>query len=276
MTTRASFILFVPFVIALSMTAPAVHAQTATPTATKAVPTKPVVAPTTPAKPAAPPPPTGAEVGQAIDAMTASCSKALELHTEIAATAERRKVSVATRAKSNAELKKKLRAVLAAQKKVERVSKKPGTDAAAVAETAKTDYEAALAESKTVEVETQTAQAAEDQLLKLVTSAEEASASCAKYEAAIQLAATHARKAVVEAKKHAAKARALAALKAVKALEAARAQQAKELVALKTETESARTAFETLKADAAKQPAPVAKPAPVLEKKKPAEAAKPK
>jgi hypothetical protein len=255
--------------VAALLTASSAYAQTATPTAAPVKPAKPVTPP--------PPPPTGAEVGKAIDAMVSSCAKALELQTEIAASAARRKTAQASRTKSNAELKKKLRAVKLAKKKVEGASKKPGANAAPMADAAKADYEAALAESKTVEVETQSMQAAEDQLLKLVTSAEEASASCAKYEEAVRTAATVARKAVQNAKRNAAKARALAALRAGKALEAARAQQTKELVAIKTDTETARTELEALKAEAAKQPPPTAKPLPATaspvatEKKKAAE-----
>src|SRR5690349_21267830 len=62
-----------------------------------------------PAKPVEQPP-TGAEVGTAIDAMGTTCGKALELSTQIEAAVAKRKTSLATRAKSGAELKKKLRA----------------------------------------------------------------------------------------------------------------------------------------------------------------------
>jgi hypothetical protein len=208
------------------------------------------------AKPAAPPPPTGAEVGQAVDAMAGSCTKALQLHTEIAALAGKVKASKAARQKSNAEMKKKLRAVKATHGKVTRASKKPGTEAATMVEAARTDYESALAESKTFEVETQTVQASEDQLLKLVTLAEEASTACSKYEETVRAAAAHAKKAVADAKRNAAKARTMAAIRQEKALAAERAKQAKELEAVKRETEGARTAFETMKGEAAQQPAP--------------------
>jgi hypothetical protein len=214
-----------------------------------------------PGKPAAPPPPTGGEVGTAIDAMAGSCSKALALHTEIAAAAAKVKASNATRQKSNAEMKKRMRAVISAKAKVARAAKKAGSDAAPMADTAKADYEAALAESKTYEVETQNVQATEDQLVQLVAQAEEASAACTKYEEVVRAAAAHAKRAVAEAKKHAAKARQIAAVKAEKARAAARAQQAKELAAAKTETEAARTTLEEVKAEAAKQPATPATPA---------------
>jgi hypothetical protein len=213
-----------------------------------------------PAKPVAVPPPTGAEVGTAVDAMGSTCSRALALSTQIEAAVARRKTSMGARMKSNLELKKKLRAVLDAQKKVERASKKPGTDAPALAEAARAEYEAALAQSKTVEVETQNVQGAQDELAKLVTAADEASVSCASYEAAIRRAATEAHKAVEEAKRGAAKAHALAAVPAPKALEATRALQAKELEANRTSTEGARTALEAMKAEAAKQPPPGAAP----------------
>jgi hypothetical protein len=231
-----------------------------------------------PDKPAAPPPPTGAEVGRAVDAMSATCGKALALSEQIEAAVARRKASETTRQKSNVELKKKLRAVLAAQKKVERASKKAGNDAAPMAEAARIEYEAALAQGKTVEVETQNAQAAQDELAKLVAAAQEASTSCSSYEASIRAAATEARKAVAAAKRDAAKARALAGVPAPKALEAARVKQAKELEVNKTSTEGARAALEAMKAEAAKQPAPTAPVAPppaAASKKKPEAAGKP-
>jgi len=213
------------------------------------------------AKPVAPPPPSGAEVGQAVDAMASSCSKALALQTEISTLATKVKTSKAARIKSNGEMKKKLRAVKASHGKVTRAAKKPGTDAAALAETARTDYESALAESKTFEVETQAIQSTEDQLIALVKAAEEASTACTTYEATVRAAATQARKAVTEAKRHAAKARQMAAVRQEKALAADRAKLAKDLAAAKLETESARTELETMKSEAANQPAPGAAPA---------------
>lgn len=259
MTTRSLFALFV-----LVLAAPIALAQGPKP----AEPVKPEVRTlaagtdkAAPGKPAAPPPPTGGEVGTAIDAMASSCSKALALHTEIAASAAKVKASNATRQKSNAEMKKRMRAVISAKAKVARAAKKAGTDAAPMADTAKADYEAALAEGKTYEIETQNVQATEDQLIRLVAQAEEASTACTKYEEIVRAAAAHAKRAVTEAKKHAAKARQLAAVKAEKALAAARAQQAKELAAAKTETETARTTLEEIRAEAAKQPATPATPA---------------
>jgi hypothetical protein len=225
------------------------------------------------AKPAAPPPPSGAEVGQAIDAMASSCAKALALHTDIAAHAAKVKASKAARIKSNAEMKKKLRAVKASHGKVTRAAKRPGTDAAAMVETARADYESALAESKTFEVETQAIQSTEDQLIALVRAAEEATTACTKYEELVRASAVHAKKAVTEAKRHAARARAMAAIRQEKALAAERAKQAKDLEAVKLETEGARTAFETMKGEAAKQPAPA--PAAAADAKKPAVAANP-
>jgi hypothetical protein len=241
MIARSSIALFV---LAL-LCAPAVLAEDAVKKTTNA-----------PAKPVAPPPPTGAEVGQAVDAMAGSCAKALQLHTDIAALAGKVKASKTARQKSNAEMKKKLRAVKAAQGKVTRAAKKPGTDAATMVEAARADYESALAESKTFEVESQTLQSSEDQLVTLVTSAEEASAACTKYEETVRAAAAHARKAVADAKRNAAKARTMAAIRLEKALAAERAKQTKELEAVKLETEGARTAFETMKGEAAQQPAP--------------------
>jgi colicin import membrane protein len=224
-----------------------------------------------PAKPVAPPPPSGAQVGQAIDAMASSCSKALTLQTEISALAAKVKASKAARTKSNGEMKKKLRAVKASHGKVTRAAKKPGTDAAAMVETARADYESALAESKTFEVETQAMVSAEDQLISLVKAAEESSTACTQYEELVRASALHAKKAVAEAKRNAAKARQMAAIRQEKALAAERAKQAKDLEAVKLETESARTAFETMKTEAASQPAPGA----VAEAKKPANAATP-
>lgn len=252
MTARMLLVVFVVASLARSA-----HAQD--PAAAKAAGAS--AAPHAPAKTAAPAP-SSAEVAKAIDAMASSCGKALELQTEIQAASDRRKAAQTARTKSNAEVKKKLRAVTAAEKRVALASKRPGTNAAELAGAAKADYEAALAESKTVEVETQNMQAAEDQLVKLVDEAQQASESCAKYEEAIRLAAAHAKKAVADARRHAQKARAMAAMRAAKALEAARAQQTKELAALKSGTESARTSFEALKAEAAKQPPPAEKPAP--------------
>jgi len=223
---------------------------------------------TTAAKPAAPPPPSGAEVEQAVDAMASSCSKALALHTDISALAAKIKASKAARTKSSGEMKKKLRAVKASHGKVTRAAKKPGTDAATIVETARVDYEGALAESKTFEVETQTIALAEDQLIVLVRTAEGASEACTKYEATVRAAALAAKKAVTEAKRHAAKARQIAAVRQDKALAADRAKHAKDIEAVKLETESARTAFETMKSEAAKQPAPGAA-APADAKKSP-------
>jgi hypothetical protein len=211
--------------------------------------------------PAAAPPATGAEVGKAVDAMSATCGKAQTLSAQIEAAVARRKAADAARTKSNAELKKKLNAVLAAQKKVERASKKPGSDAAGMADAARVEYEAALAQSKTVEVETQNLQMAQNELASLVTAAQEAASSCASNEAAIRKAAADARKAVDAAKRDAAKARALAGVPEPKALEAARARLAKELEATRTSTESARAALEAMKAEAVKQPPPSAAPA---------------
>lgn len=257
MTARSSIALFV---LAL-MCAPAVlaedavkkHQESKDPAALKPGTVQTMGAQT---KPAAPPPPTGAQVGQAIDAMAGSCAKALQLHTDIAALAGKVKASKAARQKSNAEMKKKLRAVKATHGKVTRASKKPGTDAATMVEAARTDYESALAESKTFEVETQTVQSSEDQLVTLVKAAEEASVACTQYEETVRAAAAHAKKAVQEAKRNAAKARTMAAIRQEKALVAERAKQAKELEAVKLETEGARTAFETMKGEAAQQPAP--------------------
>lgn len=211
-----------------------------------------------PAKPAAPPPPTGAEVGQAIDAMAGSCAKALQLQTEIAALAGKVKASKAARLKSHGEMKKKLRAMKAARFKVKMAAKKPGSDAATMVETARTEYESALAEGKTFEVETQAAQASEDQLINLVRSAEEASTACTKYEETVRAAAAHAKKAVAEAKRNALKARTMAEVQQEKALAAARAKQAKELEALKVESEAARAELEAMKGEAAQQPAAAA------------------
>lgn len=239
---------FLPVLFALALlVAPEAHAQSAV---------SQHQAPA--AKPPAPPPPTGAEVAQAVDAMASSCSKALALHTEISALATKVKASRAARTKSNGEMKKKLRAVKASHGKVTRAAKKPGTDAAATVETARADYESALAESKTFEVETQTIQSSEDQLIKLVASAQEASTACTTYEETVRAAATLAKKAVADAKRNAAKARQMAAIRQEKALAADRAKQAKDLEAVKLETESARTELETMRGEAATQPAPSA------------------
>jgi colicin import membrane protein len=245
MTARALLILFAVALLA----APLAHAEEAK------------------AKPAAPVPPSGAEVGQAVDAMASSCSKALALQTEISTLATKVKASKAARTKSNGEMKKKLRAVKASRGKVMRAAKKPGTDAAALAETARAEYESALAESKTFEVETQAIQSTEDQLISLVKAAEEASSACTTYEATVRAAALQARKAVTEAKRHAAKARQMAAVRQEKALAADRARLAKELAAAKLETESARTELETMKSEAAAQPAPGAAATPAAANK---------
>jgi hypothetical protein len=229
------------------------HQQSADPAALKPGVVRTMAAP---AKPVAPPPPTGAEVGQAIDAMASSCAKALQLHTDIAALAGKVKASKAARIKSNGEMKKKLRAMKAARFKVKQAAKKPGSDAATIVETARTEYDSALAEGKTFEVETQALQASEDQLITLVKAADEASTACTKYEETVRAAAMHARKAVSEAKRSAMKARMMAAVQQEKALAAARAKQAKELEALKVETEGARTELEAMKGEAAQQPAP--------------------
>jgi len=221
-------------------------------------------------KPAAPPPPTSNEVGTAIDAMASSCSQALTLHTEIAAAAAKIKASKATRQKSGLEMKKRMRAVLNAKGKVARAAKKAGSNAAVMADTALADYEAALAEGKTYEVETQNIQATEDQLVRLVTQAEQASGACTQYEAVVRAAATHAKRAVTEAKKHAARARQMAAVRAEKALAAARAQQAKELATAKAQADAAHAAYQEIKAEAAKQPATPATPASAAAEKKPA------
>lgn len=206
-------------------------------------------------KPVAPPP-SGAEVGQAVDAMASSCGRALALHTDISALAAKLKAAKTARTKSNGEMKKKLRAVKASQGKVTRASKKPGSDAAALVETARADYESALAESKTFEVETQTIATTEDQLTVLVRTAEGAAEACTKYEATIRAAALAAKKAVTEAKKHAAKARLIGGVRPGKALLSDRAKHAKDIEAVKLETERARAAFEAMKGEAAKQPPP--------------------
>jgi len=197
-------------------------------------------------------PPSGAEVGKAIDAMAASCSKALELHTEIAAATDKLKSAQASRAKSGAEVKKRMRAVSASQAKVARASKKPGGDAAAMVEAAKGDYEAALAESKTYEVETKNIQELEDQLLKLVARADQASSSCSEYEDVVQAAARHAKRAVSSAKRDAAKARHLSAVREEKALLAAREKQSKELAKMKEDTDKTRATLEAMKEQATK------------------------
>jgi len=227
-------------------------------------------------KPVSTPPPTGTEVGAAVDAMSATCGKASALSAQIKGTVARHKTSDAARMKSNLELKKKLNAVLAAQKQVERASKKAGSDATALADAARADYEAALAQAKTVEVETQAAQTAQDDLAKLVTEAEQASTSCSNYEATIRRAAAEARKAVTSAKLDAAKGRALARVPPPKALEASRGRQAKELEANKIATEGARTALEAMKAQAAEQPAATPSPGKPDHAGKPEHAGKPK
>lgn len=248
--------LLAPFAVALLTAAPAI-AQPAAPAKDPSSKPGSVAAP----KPAAQPP-SSAEVGQAIDAMASSCSTALELHGEIAATADKLKAAQAARAKSSADMKKKVAAVNAAQAKVKAASKKPGADAAALVEAAKADYEGALADGKTYEAETEALRVLEGQLLKLVAQAEEASTACETYEATVKAAAAHAKKSLSDAKDHARKARQLASLPSEKALETKQAQYAKDLDKLKAEADKARAAYEAMKAEAAKQPPAPDKKAP--------------
>jgi colicin import membrane protein len=195
--------------------------------------------------------PTGPELAKAADTMTASCAKAAEVRGRIEELAGKRRASVAAMLAAQNEARKQLRNVTAAQKKIERGVKKPGTDTAPLFEEARTAHAAAVAQNAAVERETQALRASEDELATLATSADQAAAACAEAEATVRAAANEARKAAAAARADAAKARGLARLPTAKVLEAMRAKQARDLEALKKSSDEARGAIDALKSVAA-------------------------
>lgn len=215
--------------------------------------------------------PSGPELAKAADGMTASCSKAADVRGRIEELAGKRKASLAALRTAQNEAKKQVRLAVAAQKKIERAVKKPGTDTAPLFEEARTALEAAVAQNASVEREGQVLRATEDELGTLAASAEEAAKACAEAEVTLRNAANEARKAATTARADSAKARGLAKLPPPKALEVARAKQASDLEALKKSSDETRGAIEALRSVAATA---AAAPPPAPAKPKPAAAAK--
>jgi colicin import membrane protein len=215
--------------------------------------------------------PPSPEVAKAVESVTASCPKALELRERIDGVVATRKASIAAIRTAQNEAKKQLRTVTTTKGKIERGVKKPGTDTSKDFETARAAYDAAVAQNATIASETQKLRAAEDELAAIATSADDAASACAAAEATLRMAAAEAKKAAAEARKESMKARGLARMPPPKALEAARAKQAADLEALQKSTAEARGALDALKAVAANPPA--AAPAATAAAKKPAPAA---
>jgi len=202
----------------------------------EAPPGKPVAAPVL-----------GPQAAQAVDATTTTCVKATELRANIESIAAKRAAAILAIAAAQRESRKQVAAVTAAQKKLERTAGKAGSDSAGQLESARVAYEAAVAQAYTVETETRSLQASEDELTKLVTTAEEAATACAAAEATLRSAADAAKKAAGNARREAGKARLLARLLPAKAIEAARAKQTRDLEALKAGNDKAKAALEAMK-----------------------------
>jgi hypothetical protein len=188
----------------------------------------------------------GSDVGKAVDAMASACGAAQAQLARIEALVAQRSASQANLAKAQQALAKHRKVMLSTKQRLDAEAKRGGASTDPLIDSARRSYESTLEQARTIEAETKSLQAADEELSKLLAVISDSSAACEANEATLRAAAVEARKQVASARTGAGKARALAKLAPEATRKASRERQSRQLEELKASTDEARAELETI------------------------------
>jgi hypothetical protein len=186
----------------------------------------------------------GSDVGKAVDGMTSACSTAQAQHARIEALASERNAAQSGLEKAQIALAKHRKVLASTKRRMQLEAKRGGAATEALIDSARTHYKNTLEQAKAVETETKRLQAADEELAKLLSVADDATKACETHEAMLRAAASEGRKQVASARANATKAHALAKLPSENLRAQAREQRAQRLEDLQASTEEARAELE--------------------------------